>query len=79
MKVKFLGFKQAPIRDHIVVLADKKHHLIGVGEDVELTAAEGHRLIATGEFEEVEEAAPRKKNVEKAAGENRAILDPKPE
>lgn len=79
MKVKFLGFKQAPFRDHIVVLADSKHHLICVGEDVELSAAEGHRLIATGEFEEIDGAAPRKKTVEKAVGENRAILDPKPE
>lgn len=77
MLVRFTGFKQAPIRDHIIVLVNGRHQMVGLGETVDIGEEDAYRLRSTGEFEIVEE---KKSVIEKPpAASNRAILNGKAE
>ena len=81
MLVKFKGFKESPMRDHIVIDIKGKYLAVSVGEKIETDGETGHKLLATGEWEDVTEEkkakAPATKTNDLPAGENRAILDPK--
>lgn len=74
MLIKFSGFKVPPFRDHVVVMVDKKYQKFSVGEQAEVNPEDGYRLLATGEFVEIQAAAPAstraKTNVEKPLAQN---------
>lgn len=79
MQVKFLGFKEAPFRDHITAEIEGKYQSVFIGETVEVPDADGYRLQASGEWEQIKEGSKPAKTAAAPAGANRAILDGKAE
>ena len=82
MLVKFTGFKVPPYRDHIIVEVSNKYLKVGVDEQIEVKPEDGYRLLATGNFVEIQ-AAPTttraKVNVEKPTQNFAAMLGDKSE
>lgn len=68
MKVKFKGFKEAPFRDHIVVLIGVRHEVVSIGQTLEVPPEDGYRLLSTGEFTEVKEKADEEGEKDKKKG-----------